>query len=148
MPRTRPSTRPKGATSTVICVSPSAILMVPLAAMPTDGLSNVPLASIAKGVFFAMLGVLILAGGYFGYGMLKESNIVETKRDAVNKFVREAALQDDPKRFAATGAQAPLRMSPTSSMILVAPTSPARITVKPFDRIPARAGLTFAGMTP
>lgn len=54
---------------------------------------------VAKTVFFVLVGVLVLGGLYFAYGMLKESNIVESKRDAVNRFVREAAVSEDPKRF-------------------------------------------------
>jgi len=52
-----------------------------------------------KTVLFSLVAVIVLAGVYFGFGMLKESNIVETKRDEVNRFVREAATGEDPKRF-------------------------------------------------
>lgn len=54
---------------------------------------------VGKTVFFILLGVLILGGLYFGFGMLRESSTVESKRDAVNRFVREAAVSEDPKRF-------------------------------------------------
>lgn len=54
---------------------------------------------LGKTIFFILLGVLILGGLYFGFGMLRESSTVEGKRDAVNKFVREAAVSEDPKRF-------------------------------------------------
>jgi len=54
---------------------------------------------IFKTVLFTFVGAIVLAGLYFGYGMLKESNIVETKRDDVNRFVRSAATGEDPKRF-------------------------------------------------
>ena len=56
---------------------------------------------VAKTVFFALLGVLVVGGAYFAFGMIKDSSIVESKRDAVNRFVREAAVSEDPKRFGA-----------------------------------------------
>lgn len=54
---------------------------------------------LAKNIFFGLVAVLVIGAGYFGFTMLRESNIVETKRDAVSRFVREAATFDDPKRF-------------------------------------------------
>lgn len=55
---------------------------------------------IVKGAFYTLIGAIVVLGGYFGYGMFKASNIVENKRDAVNRFVRDAVAIEDPKRFA------------------------------------------------
>ena len=55
---------------------------------------------IGKIVLFTVIGAIVLSGGYFAYGIFRSRNIVENKRDAVNRFVREAAAAEDPKRFA------------------------------------------------
>lgn len=54
---------------------------------------------VFKTALFTLVAAIIVLGIYFGFGMLKESNIVESKRDAVNRFVRDAATGEDPKRF-------------------------------------------------
>lgn len=55
---------------------------------------------LAKTVFYALIAVIIAGGGYLAVGMFTASNIVESKRDAVSRFVREAAAIEDPERFA------------------------------------------------
>jgi hypothetical protein len=54
---------------------------------------------VVKTLFFAAIGVLIVGGAYFAIQMMMASNIVESNRDAVNRFVREAAVNIDPKQF-------------------------------------------------
>lgn len=55
--------------------------------------------ALGKAILFTLVAAIIGGGGYLGFGMIKESNTVETKRDDVNRFVRAAATGEDPKRF-------------------------------------------------
>ena len=48
---------------------------------------------------FALIAAIVVLGGYFGVGMIKESGIVESKKEDVTRFVRAAAAGIDPKRF-------------------------------------------------
>lgn len=108
--------------------------------------------SIVKTAFFTLIGAIVVGGVYFGFGMLRESNIVESKRDAVNRFVREAAVSEDPKQFVEERARLGKLRQELLTAIAEAPDKPElgvlleRVLMLEFERSfhEAMAGNKFA----